>query len=85
MKEIKLKQYIEVRRVVSMMVPDDCTELEAAKMLDEMVLGLDGCSEMVVPEFVRVEEDWDYICDRGIENEDGVTILHEEEEDVDRG
>ena len=80
MKEIILKQYIEVRRVVAVTVDDDCTAHEAAEMLEEM--SLDNAE---LPENMRVVDDWIYISDTGIENENGETVLHDEEEDVDRG
>ena len=70
MKEIVLKQYIEVRRVVTLRVGDDCTEEEAAKMLDEMSL-----DNGKLPENVRVEDNWCYINDRGIEDVNGKTVM----------
>lgn len=80
MKEIILKQYVEVRRVVAVRVDDDCTAMEAAEMLDQMSL-----VNAELPDNARVVDDWIYISDTGIEDENGVTILHSEEEDVDRG
>ena len=76
MKEIVLKQYIEVRRVVSVRVEDDQDELDAAKMLDEASLD----NEKLGPN-MKVVDSWNYIDDRGIENENGVTILNGEDGD----
>lgn len=80
MKEILLKQYIEVRRVVAVRVEDDCDEVDAAKMLDETEL-----DNKKLPENMRLEDDWCYISDTGIEDKDGKIVLHTEEEDVERG
>jgi hypothetical protein len=82
MKKIRLKQYIEVVRTVELEVPDNCIEVEAARMLDDMPLGLTNPYGMPVNAFVV--SNWDYVSDRGIENMDGEVILHEEE-DVDHG
>ena len=75
MKEIILKQYVEVRRVVALRVDDDCTEQEAAEMLDEMSLDNEKLGENV-----RLIDDWTYIDSRGIENENGKTVIGEEED-----
>ena len=84
MKKIELKQHIEVRRNVTVWVPDDKDELYAAELLDKAPLNLHGTSQM--PGCIEVsDEGWQYICDTGIENADGVTILHGEEEDVEHG
>jgi hypothetical protein len=83
MKRIRLKQYIEAVRTVELEVPDDCTEVEAAKMLDDMPICLTNPYGM--PNNVFVVSNWDYVSDRGIENMDGEVILHEEEEDIDHG
>ena len=80
MKEIVLKQYIEVRRVVAIRIEDDCTEEEAAKMLDEMSL-----DNGKLPENVRVEDNWCYINDRGIENESGETVMYGDDEEWGHG
>lgn len=80
MKEIVLKQYIEVRRVVKMRVPDDWDEKNAAESLDDMPLDNAKLSDNV-----QVLDPWCYISDTGIENENGETVLHNEEEDVNRG
>lgn len=84
MKKIELKQHIEVRRNVTVWVPDDKDELYAAELLDKAPLNLHGTSKM--PGCIEVsDEGWQYICDAGIENADGVTILHGEEENVEHG
>jgi hypothetical protein len=84
MKQIELKQHIEVRRNVKVWVPDDKDEVYAAELLDKAPLNLHGTS--VMPSSIEVsDEGWQYVCETGIENADGVTILHGEEEDVDHG
>lgn len=80
MKEMVLKQYIEVRRVVALRVDDDCTEQEAAEMLDEMSL-----ESADLPAGARVVDQWTYIDDRGIENMDGKVLMHGDEEDCGNG
>ena len=74
MKEIILKQHIEARRVVRMRIPDDCTEQQSAEMLKKMSLNNND-----LPNNVNVVIDWCYICDTGIENENGETVLPGEE------
>ena len=74
MKEIVLKEYVEVRRVVAITVDDDCTEQEAAEMLTQM-----GMDKERLPENVRVVEDWTYISGGDVENEFGVVLLDSKE------
>ena len=80
MKEIVLKQYIEARRVVEVRIEDDEDEVNAAEMLDEASLDNDK-----LPPNMKVLDPWCYISDTGIENKDGVTVMHNEEEDMNRG
>jgi hypothetical protein len=80
MKEIVLKQYIEVRRVVAVTVPDDCTEEEAAKMLDDASLDNDKLEAGM-----KVVDPWCYINDRGIENESGETVMYGDDEEWGHG
>ena len=77
MKEIRLKQYIEITRTVAVFVEENETELDAAKKLNGMPLCLDDDSEM--PMNAAVVKEWGFISDRGIENSDGETILSGEE------
>ena len=75
MKEIVLKQYIQVVRTVKMTVEDDCDAKDAAIELDNMPLCLDpndALSQM--PENV-IASSWDYISDLGIEDENGEVVL----------
>jgi hypothetical protein len=83
MKRIRLKQYIEAVRTVEIEVADGCSEIDAAKMLDNMPIGLTNPYGMPANAFVVSH--WDYVSDRGIEDMDGNVIMHEEEEDVDHG
>ena len=79
MKEITLKQYAQVCRTVALDVPDDCTEQEAAQMLDRMPMCLDPNDALSkMPANATVVSEWDYVSDMGIENLDGEVVLSNE-------
>ena len=77
MKEIVLKQYIQVVRTVKMTVEDDCDAHDAAMELDNMPLCLDPNDALSkMPENAVVTSSWDYVSDLGIEDENGEVVLN---------
>lgn len=77
MKSIKLKQYIQVVRTVTLTVDDDCDEKEAAEQLDSESLCLHPCDPPMSDNAVVIS-DWAYVSDMGIENLNGEVVLNNE-------
>lgn len=73
MKEIILKQYVEVRRAVKMRVDDETTEQEAAEILNNMSL-----ERSELPDNAQIDSDWVFISSRGIEDKDGNELISAE-------
>lgn len=75
MKEITLKQYIEVVRTVKLTVEDNCTEEEAAMELSLKSLCLDP-NDPPIEDDVTIISDWSYVSETGIENENGESVVN---------
>ena len=76
MKVITLKQYAQVSRTIALDVPDNCTELEAAQMLDKMPMCINPNDALKMPGNVTIVSEWDYVSDMGIENDAGEVVLN---------